>query len=71
MSENPTAARDAALDRMSVILDRAAQKEHVSPDVFRAEIKNALACASAQSPTADASDITPEAFVLSLVRELF
>ena len=68
-----TAAHSAALARMASILDHAADREHVSPEEFRSAIAAAIAHAGQNSPnTAAAEDTqTPEAFVLSLVCQLF
>ena len=70
MSANPPSAHEAALARMSVIFDRAAEQAQIPPDEFRAEICRAMACTQAQNGESEAND-TPEAFVLSLIKELF
>ena len=69
MSAIPPSAREAALARMSVILDRAAGQAQIPPDEFRAELRRAMAYAQAQNG-ANKADDTPEAFVLSLVKNL-
>ena len=62
-----TTAQNAALTRISDVLDRAAQQSGVSPGEFRDGIREAMRCA-AGSPIDD--DASPEAFVLSLLRQL-
>ena len=71
MSANHHVARDAAIARMSDLLDRAAEKEHVSPGEFRAEIAKAMESAQAFRGETLLGDSTAEAFVLSLVSKLF
>ena len=70
MSANPPSAHEAALARMSVIFDRAAEQAQIPPDEFRAEICRAMAYTQAQNGESKVND-TPEAFVLSLIKELF
>lgn len=58
----------AALRRCTGILDMAAEKEHVSPDEFRAAIHEAI---THTNVGLQAGDLTAEAFLLSLITELF
>ena len=58
----------AAHTRMSAIFDRAAEMNGVSPDAFRAAIREAMQYADAGKTRI--SDTTPEAFVLTLLGTL-
>ena len=64
-----TAADDAVLARISALLDRAAQQSGVSPEQFRNGIREAIGYARRTNENTE--DTAPEAFVLSLVRQLF
>ena len=67
-SSNP---HHAAQTRMSELLDAAAKASDVPPEEFRAAIREAMRYADRTSPDRLTADDTPEAFVLSLVRQLF
>ena len=71
MSVDHFATRDAALARMSDLLDRAAEQENVSPEAFRAEIAKAMEHTHARRGEIAVGDRSAEAFVLSLVQKLF
>ena len=58
----------AAICTCARILDAAAEKEHVPPDEFRAAIREAITQAQTSRYGKDPS---AEAFLLSLVAELF
>ncbi len=60
--------RAAVHARMSALFDRAAQNTGVSPAEFRAAIREAMQYAE---PAIDPRDVMPEAFVLSLIGQLF
>lgn len=57
--------------RMSDILDRAASQSGVSPEDFRAAIREAMQYAHPSPNEHCSSDVSPEAFVLSLLGALF
>ncbi len=63
--------RTAAYARMSAVLDRAAESTGVSPEEFRAAIRESMQYADARMKNPGCYDLSPEAFVLSLVGQLF
>ncbi len=64
-SSNPS-LHEKALARIADVLDAAAEKEGVSPDELRLAIQEAMRYADGK-----ADDTTPEAFVLSVTKQLF
>jgi len=61
----------AAHNRMSGILDRAAESSGVSPEEFRTAIRESMQYANARMKNPGCYDLSPEAFVLSLIGQLF
>lgn len=70
-TSDKSAARDAALTRMSELLDAAAEREHVSRAEFRAGLAEAIEYAKSLHCETLPADCTPEDFVLSVVSRLF
>ncbi len=57
--------------RISGILDRAAENTGVSPEEFRAAIRESMQYANARMKNPCCYDLSPEAFVLSMIGQLF
>lgn len=63
---SPAVLREKAHDRMSDIFNAAAEAEGVSPEAFRQAIMDAIRYSDLSE-----DGTTPEAFVLSVIAQLF